>query len=197
MRKLLTAALSATILGAAAASAVEIRDGDVILNEKFGGTVMQFEPGKWPGDAHGVMLTVETLESKSRGSKVEEDFLIKLEFGKDIPAVDLSKLGHLVDGTYVYEITGGTDGKIKKDEGIDNGRGGDESDFDVVGFALSGHFIVDRGQIVVFEQGEEKGSEKPVDGEPVEDNDGGESKPENKGRDSGGKEEPGGDLDKG
>lgn len=197
MRKLVIAALSATILGAGAATAVEIRDGDIILFEKFDGSVMQFEPIKWPDDAHGIMLTVETLESKSRGSKIEEDFVAKIDFGKEIPALDLAELGKLVDGTYVYEITGGTSVKIKKDEKVNNGRS-DEPDYNIAGFALSGHFVVEGSKIVVFEQGEEKGSEKPIEGEPVADNDeGGKSKSENLGRDTGGKEEPGADQDKG
>ncbi len=185
MLRTLTTAATILIAGLGASSAAQLRDGEVFLIERFSGQTLDFEAETWPKDAHGVTLTVsphETLKSETRKINV-----LTLEFENSVPKVNLARqVEDLVDGTYGYEISVGTQKKINKKEVVDNGRGKD-TEYDLVSYTVSGFFLIDKGTIVVFEQPEEKGVEDTKPEEPSDDRDDGKDttpeKSDPKGRD--------------
>jgi len=159
------ATLSVLALGAGAASAAELRSGKIALHEVVRGTELTFEVESWPDDAHGVMMIIDG----------PGEYYAELQFKNEVPRVDLAKYGKLEDGFYDYEIRVGTSEKIKLKERVNNGRN-EEREFDLASIALGSRLVLERGRIVEFEQGEEKGSEKPIEMEDVDDSDKGYKK---------------------
>lgn len=168
MRRIALSTICALGLTAGASAANEISDGEIIIQNVSKETVLQFELVEWPRDVGFITVRiVGPILEKERGGPVY-DALIKA--GDRLPPIDLKEFGELIDGPYGFEITGTTGERIEVDGKRNDGRD-KPATAEFVPFRLAGKFLVDGGQIISFEQFEEKETEGSKPGETTDDGD--------------------------
>jgi len=160
MFKAIAVALIGFGVGIGTAQAVEVRDGRIIVDQLSEGTRLGFRPVEFPKDARGMTILIT-------GPEGYEAMVLS---GKRLPELDLAEFGKVLDGLYLYEITGAFGEPIKLEVVLDNGRDKDEpTAFRVNSFSLTGKLVVREGKIVEFEQMQEKGSEEVIPEKEVDD----------------------------
>ena len=181
MPKLWLGAAVALGLSAGGGFANEISDGGIVLINVSSDTVLKFEPVEWPREVAGITIRITgPTGARERGGPAYD---VLVETGTKLPAIDLKEFGELEDGPYGFEITGTTGEKIKLPEKQNDGRNR-PAEFTLLPFRLTGSLLVDGGQIIRFEQFEEKETQGSKPGEESDDTDEGRGKGEivNRGR---------------
>ena len=129
--------MKSAILGLAASltfglSSASLAD-DLKAEPKFEGTTVAFNV---PSNVANLMLSVSG----------PNDFHARATARGGSPAINLRDSGTVEDGAYSYQLTAGTEERVKSRSGLDNGRGNAESGFKTV--STSGTFHVRNGAIV-------------------------------------------------